>query len=138
MLSFTPEMREAIALALDERAYCIVGTADAEGWANVSYRGSVAVYSDDTLSFWNRNRTETVKNIEENPKATIFYRNRDRGANWRFFGEARIVTDKAERERIMEITDEREMAPDPERKGIGILVQVKRVIDREGQVILGD
>jgi general stress protein 26 len=136
VLTFTNEMREAIAKAIDERAFCIVGTADKEGWANVSYRGSVAVYSDDTLSFWNRNRTETVKNIEENPRATIFYRNRERQANWRFFGHARIVTDPQERERIMSITDEREMATDPERKGIGILVKVERVIDQQGNTIL--
>jgi predicted pyridoxine 5'-phosphate oxidase superfamily flavin-nucleotide-binding protein len=129
-------MREAIRMALDERAFCIVGTADREGWANVSYRGSVAVYSGDTLSFWNRNRTLTVTNIEENPKVTIFYRNRQREANWRFFGHARIATDPDERQRVIEVTDDRELAADPDLKGIGVLVKVERVIDQAGRVVL--
>lgn len=123
-------------MALDERAFCIVGTADREGWANVSYRGSVAVYSGDTLSFWNRNRTLTVTNIEENPKVTIFYRNRQREANWRFFGHARIATDPDERQRVIEVTDDRELAADPDLKGIGVLVKVERVIDQAGRVVL--
>lgn len=136
MIEFTDDMRDAIAKAIDERAFCIVGTADAEGWANISYRGSVSVYSPDELSFWNRNRTETVKNIEENPRATIFYRNRERQANWRFFGEARIVTDPAEREKVMAVTDERELKADPELKGIGVIVKVLRVLDPAGNVIM--
>ena len=136
MIEFTDDMRDAIGKAIDERAFCIVGTADAEGWANISYRGSVSVYSPDELSFWNRNRTETVKNIEENPRATIFYRNRERQANWRFFGEARIVTDPAEREKVMAVTDERELKADPELKGIGVIVKVLRVLDPAGNVIM--
>ena len=138
MIQLTDEMRDALATALDERAFCIVATADAEGWANASYRGSVSVYSDDELSFWNRNRTETVKNIEQNPKAMVFYRNRERKVNWRFFGDARIVTDEAERNRIMEITDDREMATDPDRKGIGVVVKVRRVLDPSGAVVMGE
>jgi general stress protein 26 len=136
VIEFAEEMRDALAKALDERAPCIVATADAQGWANPSYRGSVSVYSDDELSFWNRNRTETVKNIEQNPRATVFYRNRDRKVNWRFFGDARIVTNETERNRIMEITDPREMAADPDRKGIGVIVKVRRVLDPTGASVM--
>ena len=136
MLKLTDEMKDAIRNAIDEGRFCIVATADADGWANVSYRGSVAVYDDSSLSFWNRNRTETVKNVEKNPRATIFYRNRDRQAHWRFFGHARIADDPAEREHVMEVTDDRELAADPDRNGIGVIVTIERVIDERGNVIL--
>lgn len=136
MIKITDDMRDAIAKALDERAYCLVATADGEGWPNVSYRGSVSVYSDTELSFWNRNRTETVKAIEDNPKATIFYRNRERQANWRFMGHARIVTDEEERKRVISVTDERELKTDPELKGIGVIVSVVKVIDNTGAVVM--
>jgi general stress protein 26 len=135
MIKFTDEMRHAIANALDDRSVCIVATAGADGWPQVSYRGSVAVYSDDELSFWSRARKDTVSNIDENPKVQVFYRNSQQRIVWRFFGTARNVTDSEERDRIMELTDEREMNADPERKGIGTVVRIERIVDRAGEVI---
>lgn len=135
MIEFTDEMHHAIKNALDDRCVCIVATASADGWPQISYRGSVAVYSDDELSFWSRSRKETVPNIEGNPRVQVFYRNPQTRTVWRFFGQARNVSDAAERARIMEITDTREMDADPERKGVGSIVRVERIVDRTGAVI---
>jgi general stress protein 26 len=135
MIEFTDEMRHAIKSALDDRCVCIVATASGDGWPQISYRGSVAVYSDDELSFWSRSRKDTVPNIEGNPRVQVFYRNPQTRTVWRFFGQARNVSDQAERQRIMEITDSREMDADPERKGIGSIVRVERIVDRTGTVI---
>src|SRR5690606_22393661 len=131
----TDEMRHAITNAIDERNFCLVVTASAEGWPTVSFRGSVAIYSDDELSFWNRTRRETVPNIDENPRVQVFYRNRATREVWRFIGMARNVTDTTERERIMEITDPREMAADPDRKGVGSILKVQKILDRTGEAI---
>jgi hypothetical protein len=135
MIEFTEEMRHAIKNALDDRCYCIVATASPDGWPQVSFRGSVAVYSGSALSFWSRNRKDTVPNIEANPKVQVFYRNPAERIVWRFFGHGRNVTDEGERNRIMEITDKREMDADPERKGVGTIVTIERIVDRTGAVI---
>jgi hypothetical protein len=135
MIEFTEEMRHAIKNALDDRCYCIVATASADGWPQISFRGSVAVYSDNQLSFWSRNRKDTVPNIEANPKVQVFYRNSAERIVWRFFGQGRNVTDEGERNRIMEITDKREMDADPERRGSGTIVTIERIVDRTGTVI---
>lgn len=135
MIAFTDDMREALAAAIPDRTPCLVGTADAEGWPNISYRGSVAVFDDSTLSFWNRNRKDTVANIEVNPRVVIFYRNRDRRALWRFYGTASIVTDPAVRDAVMAITPQPELDADPERKGIAVLVSVERILNAAGEAI---
>jgi hypothetical protein len=36
----------------------------------------------------------------------------------------------------MEITDPREMAADPDRKGIGVIVKVRRVLDPTGASVM--
>jgi predicted pyridoxine 5'-phosphate oxidase superfamily flavin-nucleotide-binding protein len=135
MVRLTAEMKDALANALTERAFCIVGTASAEGWPNVSYRGSVAVLDDQTLTFWNRSRKETVKNIEQNGRCVVFYRNRERQANWRFFGMARIANAGDERERVWQNTPELERNTDPEKQGIGVFVAVERILDGAGNVV---
>jgi len=135
MISFTDEMREALAQAIPDRTPCLVGTADVEGWPNISYRGSVAVYDGSTLSFWNRNRRDTVANIEANPKVVVFYRNRERRALWRFFGTASVVDDPAVRDAVMAITPQVELDADPERKGIAVLVRVERIVNGAGEVL---
>jgi general stress protein 26 len=135
MIEFTEEMRHAIKNALDERNVCLVVTAGADGWPQVAFRGSVGVYSDDELSFWSRSRKDTVPNIDENPKVQIFYRNAAERIAWRFFGLARNVTDEKEREAVMAVTDQRELDADPERKGIGTIVKIERIVDRASAVI---
>jgi hypothetical protein len=101
----------------------------------VAFRGSVGVYSDDELSFWSRSRKDTVPNIDENPKVQIFYRNAAERIAWRFFGLGRNVTDEKEREAVMAVTDQRELDADPERKGIGTIVKIERIVDRASAVI---
>ena len=135
MIEFTEEMRHAIKNALDDRNVCIVATASADGWPQLAFRGSVSVFSDNELSFWSRSRKDTVPNIEANPKVQIFYRNAAERIAWRFFGPGRNVTDPAEREAVMAVTDQRELDADPERKGIGTIVKIERIVDRTGAVI---
>lgn len=135
MIAFTPEMKDALAKTIEERMFCLVATANAEGWPNVSYRGSVAVLDDQTLTIWNRSRKDTIQNIEENPRVCIFYRSRERQASWRFLGRARIAAEGAQRDQVMRNTPQLELDADPERKGIGVFVTVERILDGTGAAI---
>lgn len=135
MIEFTEEMRHAIKSALDDRCVCLVATSSKDGWPQISFRGSVAVYSDNQLSFWSRTRKDTVPNVDENPRVQIFYRNSQTRTVWRFYGLGRNVTDAGERDSIMAVTDQRELDADPERKGIGTIVTIERIVDRAGAVI---
>jgi len=133
MIDLTDEMAQAINNALADATPCIIGTASAGGMPNVSYRGSVMVFDNDHLAFWERAKNISIHNLQDNPQIEIFYRNRDKGLAWRFYGRVSIHETGELREQIMSRTVERELASDPERKGFGVLIQVDKVMDGRGQ-----
>jgi hypothetical protein len=135
MIELTDEMRQALDNALTDRSPCLVATASAAGMPDVSYRGSVLVLDSEHLAFWERAKGETLQNVRENPKACVMYRNPVTRLSWRFYGEASVVDDTALRERIAERVNPFEMAQDPDRTGIAILIRVDRVRARNDTIM---
>jgi hypothetical protein len=82
----------------------------------------------DHIAWWERGKRETYAGIEANPHAAVFVRNPTRDKRTlRFYGEARIVTDLAERERIWERVVQVERDMDPQKQGIAVVLRVDRV-----------
>jgi len=99
-----------------------------DGMPDLSMRGSLMVWDTDHLAWWERGKRETYAGLEANPKAAVFVRNPTRDKRTlRFYGEARIVTDAAERERVWERVNQLEKDTDPEKLGIAVIMRVDRV-----------
>lgn len=99
-----------------------------DGMPDLSMRGSLMVWDADHLAWWERGKRETYAGLETNPKAAVFVRNPTRDKRTlRFYGEARIVFDLAERERIWQRVNQLEKDMDPEGKGIAVVMRVDRV-----------
>jgi hypothetical protein len=99
-----------------------------DGMPDLSMRGSLMVWDRDHLAWWERGKRETYAGLEANPKAAVFVRNPTRDKRTlRFYGEARIVTDAAERERVWERVNQLEKDTDPEKLGIAVIMRVDRV-----------
>ena len=126
-IELTDEMMEAVNRALEDRMPCIVATASAEGMPDLSYRGSVLALDRDRLAFWERVKGETLRNLEENPQAAVFYRNSQTRQNWRFYGAVTVLRDGPQRDEIMARVHPFELAQDPERTGIAVLIRVDRI-----------
>src|SRR4029079_2641133 len=126
-IELTDEMTEAVNGALNDRMPCIVATASRDGMPDLSYRGSVLVLDREHLAFWERVKGETLHNIEENPQAAVFYRHTQTRQNWRFYGAVTILGGGPKRDEIMARVHPFELAQDPERKGIAILIRVDRI-----------
>ena len=75
MISITGDMQEKIDNALVDRAPCFVGTASKGGKPQISMKGSVLVYDDETLAYWERAKRSALTNVQDNPQTIIFYRN---------------------------------------------------------------
>lgn len=135
MIKLDEQMAGAVNNALADATPCIIGTASGSGMPNISFRGSVMVFDDEHLAFWERSRGGSLRNLQENPQIEIFYRNRDRGVAWRFDGRASILESGDVREQIMNRVVEREINQDPERKGIAILIRVDRVANGRGETL---
>jgi hypothetical protein len=143
MIKMTPLMRDLLARATDDGVPCLVGTASRSGHPQISPKGSVAVFDERTLSFWERSFRSAAGAIRENPRVVVYYRNAARTAEipyrsaaMRFHGTARIVESGPERDRAWELTVPFEQQRDPEKKGVAVLIDVDRIEELSGAVIM--
>jgi hypothetical protein len=121
------EMAELVDRSGPDGYVMLVATASKAGAPDLAFKGSVMVWDQDHLAFWERAHGTTLKNLEENPQVALVYRNRDAGKNWRFWGVAELLRDGEVREGIMGRTFQPELDRDPERKGVAVLIRVDKV-----------
>ena len=95
---------------------------------DLALKGSLMVWDKDHLAWWERGRRETYAGLLNNSKVAVFVRNvvRDR-RSLRFYGEARIVESGPERAAVWERVIPMEKEPDPEQKGVAVILRVDRV-----------
>ena len=135
MIAIEGEMREMLNSALADSMVCLVGTASKDGQPQISMKGSVSVYDDETLAYWERSLRSALENVSENPKVVIFYRNPEKRINWRFQGIATAYESGEIREKVKGQTPQPELDRDPDDKGVAILVKVDRITDLGGTVL---
>jgi hypothetical protein len=143
LIKLTDLMRNLLNSALSDGTPCLVGTATKDGYPQISPKGSVVVFDDETLCFWERSKRSALHRLEENPHLCVYYRNAARTAEIpyraaviRFYGEARLVESGPERDKTWDLIPEAERKPDPEKKGTAVLVRLARVEELNGNVIM--
>ena len=135
MISITGDMQEKIDNALVDKAPCFVGTASKDGKPQISMKGSVLVYDDETLAYWERAKRSALTNVQDNPQTIIFYRNGPERINWRFHGTATVHESGEVRDDVMSRTVQAELDRDPERQGVAVLVKVDEITELSGNVL---
>lgn len=133
MIQLTDQMRREIDPALANGCPCIVATVSPDGVPNAGYKGSVMVFDDTSLAYWERTYQGTLANVEANPKVMVVFRNPATRAAWRFVGTARVHKEGPLREQVMARTVPAELDRDPERKGFAVIVAVEHVLPLSGQ-----
>jgi predicted pyridoxine 5'-phosphate oxidase superfamily flavin-nucleotide-binding protein len=127
------EFSDAINNALEESSYCVVATCGPDG-PDVGYKGSMQVFDRDHLSYWERTRGQHLANLRSDPRVAVMYFNRERGKYLRMYGRAELHEEGPVRDEIMARSPEPELARDPERKGIGVLIRVDRLEEAFGRI----
>ncbi len=135
MIDLTDEMKELFYSALGDGMVCLVGTSSKDGWPQISPKGSVMVYDQETLAYWERSRRSAMENVGENPKVVIYYNNPDTRTRWRFYGTATIHESGAIRDDVMSKTVQAELDRDPERQGVAVLVKIDTVGELSGNIL---
>jgi predicted pyridoxine 5'-phosphate oxidase superfamily flavin-nucleotide-binding protein len=143
MMKMTDLMRTLLRSALADGTPCLVGTATRDGKPQISPKGSVAVLDDQTLCYWERSLRTAYAHLGENSNVVVYYRNFARtseipyrGAAMRFHGRARIVKTGPEREKVWNATIPAEQERDPQKAGVGVLIDVDRIEELSGTVIM--
>jgi len=120
-------MAELIDRAHEDGLTCLVATASRDGRPNLAFKGSVMVWDNEHLAFWERAHGETLAHLRENLRIAAVYRNRAAGKTWRFWGVAELHESGSLREQVMARTIPAELERDPERTGVAVLIRVERV-----------
>jgi predicted pyridoxine 5'-phosphate oxidase superfamily flavin-nucleotide-binding protein len=143
MIKLTSLMRELLSKALDDGVPCLVGTASADGRPQISPKGSIAVFDEETLCYWERSHRSSETRLTENPKVVVYYRNPMRSAEipyraaaMRFHGTTRIAAAGPDREKAWNLTNVMEQEKDPTRTGVAVLIRVDLVEELSGAVIM--
>src|SRR5689334_3593084 len=87
-MQLTDDMKSVIVT----QRLCFAATVTADGKPNLSPKGTIRVYNDDTIFFCDLGSPNTRKNLEQNPYMEINVVDIISRRGYRFFGKASIVT----------------------------------------------
>ena len=138
----TDEMKQYVNPARFESSPCLLTTAGKDGWPSLGFRGSLMVFDETHLAYWERSKKDGLAHILENPNVLVFYRNTNAKLDppvrimWKFYGRAKVHENDSVREEVMKRTHQIELDADPEHKGVAVLIEVDAVQDARGQVIM--
>lgn len=130
---------------------CLLGTATGDGFANISPRGSIQVFDDDTLALWDRGGRASSEALADGNKLMVYFRNPAlsavaRGGNGllpmggiaRFFGTAELHREGDAYEQVWNNMVQQERDADADKKGFAVLIRIERCLDLRGQPLSED
>ena len=135
MISISDQMKDLIDNALANGSPCIIATVSADGEPDIGYKGSMMVFDNDSLAYWERTKRVHMKNVKENPKVIVLFRDAKTKVAWRFHGTAVLHESGPIWEQGMARTVKEELDKDPERKGIIVQIRVDKITNMGGQVL---
>jgi uncharacterized protein len=138
-VAISEKIRELIRSAWEDGAPCLVATQGAEG-PNISPKGSMVVYDDDHLAYWERSKKQALANLEHDNRVCVMYANfkaqRDGVLDsgfLRFYGRAELHESGPVHEEIFSLLTPREQTHVGADTGIGVLVKIERAADIRGR-----
>ena len=135
MIKIIDQMRELVDPALANGCPCTLATVSADGEPDIGYKGSMMVFDDDSLAYWERTKRQHLKNVQENPKVIVLFRDTKTKVAWRFHGKATVYESGPVWEQVMTRTVPAELEKDPEHKGAAIVIKLDKITNMGGQVL---
>jgi hypothetical protein len=123
---------------------CLIATVLPSGFAQVTPRGSTMVFDDQHIAWWERGRGTTNSSLNDGTKITVFFRKSQlreagilpKGGIVRFYGTAVLHKSGPVYEEIWSRMIQPEKDRDPQKKGFGVLVEIDRAEDLDGNALL--
>ncbi len=143
-MAFSQETKDMIFRAHKDHCVCLVATVDGEGQPNISPKGSMIVYDDEHLAYWERSKKKALKNLRENPNVCVIYSNKRAfsekeipfpGGIIRFYGSAEIHEEGALRDEVLSMLQEREQTHDGADEGFAVLIKLDRAVTMRGESV---
>ena len=138
-MPISKKIKALIRSAWDDGAPCLVATQGPNG-PNISPNGSMVVFDDDHLAYWERSKKQALENLSHDKRICVIYANfkaqRDgvlESGFLRFYGTAELHESGPMREAIFQRLTKREQEHDGADKGIGVLIRIERAADVRGK-----
>jgi hypothetical protein len=121
---------------------CLLATSGTDG-PNISPKGSMLVYDDQHLAYWERSKKQALQNLGHDRRVCVMYANfpaqrkNEMSAGFlRFWGTAELYESGPTREAIFAKLTKREQEHVGADTGIGVLVKIDRALDIHGKPLL--
>ena len=141
-MALSDTIKKLINNAWDDGYPCMLATAGKDG-PNISPKGSLIVFDDQHLAYWERTKRGALENLGFSPKVCVMYANFnaqlagkiDMGF-LRFFGTATLHASGPVHDAIFAKLKPREQTHDGADTGIGVLIKIERATDMRGKDLL--
>jgi uncharacterized protein len=138
-MPISQKIRDLIRSAWDDGAPCLVATNGPDG-PNISVKGSMVVFDDDHLAYWERSKKQALANLATDRRVCILYANfkaqRDGVLDsgfLRFYGTAETHDSGPVHQKIFDLLLPREQTHVGADTGLGVLVKIERSADIRGK-----
>ena len=135
MIEITQQMRGLIDNALANRTPCILATASPTGEPSVSFRGSMMVFDNESLAYWERTKRAGLEHIQANPKVVVMFRDPAARVAWKLHSDATVHSAGPVREHVMARVVQPELDRDSNREGLAVVIKVNRIMTLGGEVV---
>lgn len=144
MAKIPPALNEFINTAFPQNV-CLTGVVLENGYAQISPRGSMQVFDDETLAYWARGGGASAEAISDGTPITVYYRNPALGGRGggngmlkaggiaRFYGKAEIHKDGDAYEQVWNNMVQQERDNDADKGGYAVLIRLDAAQDLRGQ-----
>ena len=138
-MPISEKVRKLIDNAWGDGYCCLLATAGPDG-PNISPKGSMLVFDDDHLAYWERSKKQALANLSHDQRVVVIYANmqaqKDKVLDsgfLRFYGTVALHDEGPMREAIFKRLSKREQEHDGADKGIGVLIKIDRAADVRGK-----
>lgn len=142
-MPISDRLKALIRSAWDDGAPCLVATQGPNG-PNISPKGSMVVFDDDHLAYWERSKKQALENLGNDNRVCVMYSNfkaqRDGvlvSGFLRFYGTTQLYESGPVRDAIFKLLLPREQTHVGADTGIGVLVKIERAADVRGKALPG-
>ena len=133
------KIKDLINRAWEDGYPCMLGSTGNDG-PNISPKGSLVVYDDNHLAYWERSKRKALENLENDKRVVVMYANfkaqRDGVLDsgfLRFYGKAELHESGPIHAAIFKLLLPREQTHVGADTGIGVLVKIERAADVRGK-----
>jgi uncharacterized protein len=141
-MAISDKIKQLINNAWADGYPCLLATAGKDG-PNVSPKGSMLVFDDGHLAYWERSKKKALDNLGHDRRVVVMYSNfkaqRDGAMEsgfLRFWGRAELYESGPIHDAIFAKLTKREQEHDGADTGIGVLITLDRASDIHGKSIL--